>query len=92
MDDFRKKHANGSWIVGLAAWISAPIYYAAQNHPSLEKWQPALYLIGIFAGCVGFCALMIWNILLRKKSLIHMNAFLAFWMMAYFITIVLFHR
>lgn len=69
----------------IPALLVTPIYFfTIRLVPALANWMPFLHLVGMTVGCVGFVAILVWNGLLQKRTLIAANAFFSVWMFIYF--------
>jgi hypothetical protein len=86
------KRDTNSWKELVGACAGAPLFYFLKDHESLIRWEPLMHILAISLGCIGFFLLIGWNGVLRKRSFVHINAFLAFWMIVYFILMVLFPK
>jgi hypothetical protein len=68
----------------IAALMVTPIYFFTIRLASaLTNWMPFLHFVGMTVGCVGFVALLVWNGLLQKRTLIAANTFFSVWMFVY---------
>lgn len=75
-------------ITLISALILTPTYFVLSKNSGLDKWHALLHFVGLIAGCIGFVLLLIWNVLLRKNSLIEVNMFFTLWMFGYFLLMV----
>ena len=75
----------------IASIVVAIVYFFVARMPSLMYWKALLHLALFGIGGLGFISLMIWNVLMQKKSLIAVNMFFTM-LLIFFLVLMLIVR